>query len=94
MKYKEAMDVHLVTNGSYPLDILGKEIGGYMKSEHEKAGVVLHLNNGLKEIKGENGKVKSIVLNDSTEIPVDLVLLGTGIAPSTDFLPPSIERDA
>ena len=65
-----------------------------MKSEHEKGGIILHMKNGLKEIKGTNGKVSSIVLKDSTEIACDLVVLGTGISPATDFLPSSIERDS
>lgn len=94
LKYKENINVHLITNDEFPLEkALGKEIGALMKSEHEKHGVKVHTENGLKEIKGENGKVKSIVLNDSTEIPVDLVLLGTGIAPATDFLASAVEKD-
>lgn len=94
MKYKEAVNVHMISNEELPLGkVLGKEIGAMLKSEHEKAGVVLHLKNGLKEIKGENGKVKSIILNDGSEIAVDLVVLGTGIVPDTDFLSSVVDRD-
>ena len=44
------------------------------------------MKNGLKEIKGTNGKVSSVILNDNTEVPADMVILGTGITPATDFL--------
>ena len=53
----------------------------------------MHGNNGVKEILGENGKVTGVLLADSTVIPADLVLLGTGVLPATDFVPSSIEKD-
>ena len=62
-----------------------------MKSEHEKAGVVMHMSKKVKEIKGDKGKVTSVVLGDGTEIPADLVIVGQGIIPSTDFVP--VEKD-
>lgn len=66
-----------------------------MLSEHTKNGVKVHAKAQLKEIKGDHGAAKSIVLSTGTEIPVDLVLLGTGIDPATDFLKGSgVELDA
>ncbi len=34
-----------------------------------------------------------MVLNDGSEIDVDLVILGTGIKPNTDFLGSVVEKD-
>ena len=39
-----------------------------LHKDHETNGVKLHMKNGLKEIKGENGKVKSVILEDGTEL--------------------------
>ena len=35
----------------YPLELaLGKEVGKMIAREHENAGVILHMNSGVKEI--------------------------------------------
>ena len=57
-----------------------------MAEEHKKNGVVLHPKTGIKEFKGENGKVTSVVLSDNTEVKADLVLIGAGVSPTTGFL--------
>lgn len=38
---------------------------------------------GVKQFKGENGKVSSVVLSDNSEIKADVVLVGAGISPTT-----------
>lgn len=77
LKYKDDLNVHMISSDEFPLQrVFGKEIGALVKSEHEKAGVVLHMNNKVKEIKGEKGKVTSVVLGDGSEIPADLVIVG------------------
>jgi len=62
---------------------LGKEIGKTIGKLHTEHGVKLHSKNGVKEIKGEKGKAKSVVLNDGTELQAELVILGTGVKPAT-----------
>lgn len=54
-------------------------------SEHEKHGVIAHMGVGVKEVKGENGQVKSVVLADGKELAADMVLVGFGIVPATDI---------
>lgn len=67
----------MISSDEFALEkIFGKEIGALVSSEHEKGGVILHMKNKVKEIKGEKGKVTSVVLGDSTEIPADLVIVG------------------
>jgi NADPH-dependent 2,4-dienoyl-CoA reductase/sulfur reductase-like enzyme len=57
----------MVSNHKYPLgNVFGDEIGKMMYKEHDSNGVKLHMNTKVKEIKGENGKVKSVVLEDGT----------------------------
>lgn len=72
---------------------MGDEIGKMMAKEHETNGVKLHMKAGVKALKG-SGKVSSIQLSNGEEIKVDLVLVGTGVAPATSFLKGSnIELD-
>jgi len=40
----------------------------------------------VTELKGSNGKVTHVVLNDGTELKADLVIVGAGVVPSTSFL--------
>lgn len=66
---------------------LGKEIGAMLETEHRKHGVNIHHNARLAEIQGDaEGKVTSITLSDGTTLQADLVILGTGVKPRTDFL--------
>jgi NADPH-dependent 2,4-dienoyl-CoA reductase/sulfur reductase-like enzyme len=54
LKYKEDLNVHMISSDEFPLErAFGKEIGALVKSEHEKGGVVLHMNMKVKEIKGD-----------------------------------------
>jgi NAD(P)H-nitrite reductase large subunit len=44
MHLKENANIHLIGGASVPMEMqLGKELGGIIKEEHEKNGVVLHL---------------------------------------------------
>jgi len=40
----------------------------------------------LSKIEGENGQVKRVILNNGEAIDADMVLLGTGMAPNSDFV--------
>lgn len=45
------------------------------------------MENTIKEIKSKDGKaVSSVILKDGTELKADLVLIGVGVKPNTDFL--------
>jgi len=48
--------------------------------------VIVHSNKRLKEIKGADGKVNKVILDDLTSIDADLVVIGAGIQPSTEWL--------
>lgn len=86
MKYKDEKEVHLIDLASSPLEtVMGKEIGNMMAIEHTKNGVQLLMNKGIKEFKG-TGTVSSVSFNDGSELNADLVLLGVGVLPSTEFV--------
>lgn len=78
--------VTVVGKDSVPFEkTLGKEIGELFRSEHEKIGVVFEMGTNVSRFLG-NGNVGKLVLNDGKEIKVDLVLVGIGVVPATEFI--------
>lgn len=56
------------------------------------------MQSGIKEIKAGSGDqsktVQSVILKDGTEIKADLVIIGIGVTPNTQFLKDSnVELD-
>jgi len=76
--------------------VLGAEVGAAIQKLHEAKGVRFYLQRVVKEFKGE-GVVRQVVLDDGTELDADLVVIGAGIIPATNFVKPdgriSIGRD-
>ncbi|TCL00449.1 assimilatory nitrite reductase (NAD(P)H) large subunit precursor [Shimia isoporae] len=60
------------------------EAAGYLlrKALVDK-GITVKCSANSKEILGENGKVKALLLDDGTELPCDLLVMAVGIRPST-----------
>ncbi|PYG33326.1 nitrite reductase large subunit NirB [Pelagimonas varians] len=46
-------------------------------------GITVKCSANSKEITGENGKVKALMLDDGTELPCDLLVMAVGIRPNT-----------
>jgi NAD(P)H-nitrite reductase large subunit len=89
LKYKDAMEVHMVSIEEVPLQRqFGLEVGKMFLSEHEKNGVKGYMGRKVVEIRGDDASAtaKSVILDDGTEIEADLVLIGTGVLPATKFL--------
>lgn len=74
----EALPVPLARN-------LGPAIGERFADLHRKHGVDLRLGAGVQRIEGD-GKVERIVLADGSVIPCDLLCVGIGVVPCTDWL--------
>lgn len=70
--------------------VLGPEIGEFFKELHEEKGVHFRLGTGAKSFEG-NGKVEAVVLENGDRIQTDVVIVGIGVKPATDFLE-GIER--
>jgi 3-phenylpropionate/trans-cinnamate dioxygenase ferredoxin reductase subunit len=52
---------------------------------HLAHGVVFHFGAGVREIGGTAGTVTHVVLNDGSEVPADLVLIGVGVLPNIEL---------
>lgn len=73
------LSVDVVAPEKVPLErVLGSEIGRFVQSIHEGEGVKFHLGHTSKEIKSD-----SVVLDDGSSIPADIVVVGVGVRPLT-----------
>jgi 3-phenylpropionate/trans-cinnamate dioxygenase ferredoxin reductase subunit len=63
--------------------VLGDELGRVFADLHREHGVELRLRTGVREFRGDGGRVAAVVLADGTELPADAVVVGVGIAPAT-----------
>jgi 3-phenylpropionate/trans-cinnamate dioxygenase ferredoxin reductase component len=80
------VDVVLVEPQPQPLAmVLGEQIGELVARLHRHEGVDVRLGVGVAEVRGE-GHVDTVVLADGTELPADLVVVGIGSRPATEWL--------
>jgi len=72
------LEVHVVAPGARPLErVLGPEMGDVVRALHEEHGVHFHLGHTLKAI-----EESTVVLDDGSRLPADLVVIGAGVRPS------------
>ncbi|HEX5144237.1 MAG TPA: FAD-dependent oxidoreductase [Mycobacterium sp.] len=80
------VDVVLVEPQPEPLaSVLGQQIGALVSRLHRAEGVDVRTGVGVAEVSG-SGRVEKVVLSDGTELDADLVIVGIGSRPSTDWL--------
>lgn len=83
---KLGVEVVLVEPQPTPLaSVLGERIGELVARLHRANGVDVRTGVGVAEVRGD-GRVESVVLADGTELAADLVLLGIGSTPATEWL--------
>lgn len=83
---KLGVDVVLVEPQPAPLaGVLGPQIGELVARLHRAEGVDVRTGVGVAEVRGE-GRVGGVVFTDGTEIDADLVVVGIGSRPATDWL--------
>ena len=66
--------------------VLGTEIGKLFQSMHEKNGVAFRLGEQVERFEGTDSRVDAVVLGRGERLETDLVVVGVGVAPATDFL--------
>jgi NADPH-dependent 2,4-dienoyl-CoA reductase/sulfur reductase-like enzyme len=82
------VDVVLVEPQPAPLaTVLGEQIGELVARLHRAEGVDVRTGVGVAEVRGADGEsVSAVVLTDGTELAADLVVVGIGSRPATDWL--------
>ncbi|KAK8073570.1 Apoptosis-inducing factor 1 [Apiospora phragmitis] len=73
-----------------PLErVLGKEVGAGLQKSLEGKGVKFHMGASVDKAEpssSDPSKVGSVVLKDGTKLEADLVVLGIGVSPATEYL--------
>jgi NADPH-dependent 2,4-dienoyl-CoA reductase/sulfur reductase-like enzyme len=80
------LDVVLIEKAEGPLlAALGKELAPRWADLHRQHGVDLRVGVGVDAFVG-NGRVDAVRLTDGSQVPADLVIIGLGVTPATDWL--------
>jgi apoptosis-inducing factor 3 len=66
--------------------IFGEEIGKLLQKEHEANGVKFRLQGEVKRFVGTEGHVSGVELGSGETLAADVVIIGVGVRPATDFL--------
>ena len=83
----EGRAVTVVAQEKVPFEkVLGPEVGGMFQKLHEEKGVVFEVAAEVTELLGTSGAVSGVQLKTGRTLPADLVVLGVGVRPATDWL--------
>jgi len=64
---------------------LGDEVAAVFRDLHAANGVDFRFGCGVREFTGADQRLRGVVLDDGTEIPADLVVVGIGISPAVEL---------
>jgi NADPH-dependent 2,4-dienoyl-CoA reductase/sulfur reductase-like enzyme len=64
---------------------LGSVLGERVATRHREAGVEFHLGVGVEDFEGES-RVTGVRLSNGVMLPADIVVVGVGAAPATEWL--------
>lgn len=83
-------EVSIIGMEGVPLErVLGKEVGAALQKGFEGKGVKFYMNAGVDKAEpssSDPSKVGAVLLKDGTRLDADLVILGVGVAPATQYL--------
>ncbi|MBI4932571.1 MAG: FAD-dependent oxidoreductase [Actinobacteria bacterium] len=65
---------------------LGSEMGIAVAGVHGRNGVDLRCGVGVKAVEGDGTRVTGVRLADESLVPADVVVVGVGVAPATEWL--------
>jgi NADPH-dependent 2,4-dienoyl-CoA reductase/sulfur reductase-like enzyme len=82
---KEDLEVTLIDIAPTPMLPLGAELGAWCAELHRDHGVDMRLGTGVARLLGD-GRVAAVELADGERIPADVVVVGLGALPNTEWL--------
>jgi 3-phenylpropionate/trans-cinnamate dioxygenase ferredoxin reductase subunit len=78
--------VTVVELDSLPLRrVLGDEVASVFANLHRAHEVDFRFGAGVREFGGLGGRITHVVLDDGTEVPADVAIVGVGIQPATEL---------
>ncbi|XP_068122105.1 apoptosis-inducing factor 3-like [Hyperolius riggenbachi] len=82
-----ATSVTVVGKSEFPFQaVLGPQIGKLAMKLLQDSGVNFCMRTEAREIRGDNGQVKEVLLRNGTVLPADIVVAGIGVTPVSNFL--------
>ncbi|MEH2085015.1 MAG: FAD-dependent oxidoreductase [Nostoc sp.] len=83
---QHGLEVTVVSPDSVPFKkILGEEIGKLFQQVHEEKGVSFKFGRKAVQFEGSD-KVEAVILDNGDRLKADIVIVGVGVQPATDFL--------
>lgn len=83
---QQGLDVTVVSPNMVPFEkVLGEKVGQVFQQVHEAKGVTFKLGEKATAFKGRD-TVESVELESGETIPADMVIVGIGVTPATDFI--------
>jgi len=80
------LDVTVIETLPIPLSpIVGAPLGELVAALHRDHGVTLHTGRGVTEVQGDT-RVEALLLSDGTRVEADVVVVGIGVIPNTEWL--------
>ncbi|KAH9953007.1 flavoprotein [Lactifluus volemus] len=97
---RKLASIHVIGMENYPFEnVLGRDIGAGLKQFHESQGIVFHPSTSVKAIRKEQSDSETLTkveLSTGETLVADLVIMGVGVRPATDYLKASgweLEKD-
>ncbi|MBN4003065.1 apoptosis inducing factor family protein [Nostoc sp. LPT] len=83
---QHGLEVTVVSPDSVPFKkTLGEEIGKLFQQVHEENGVSFKFGRKVVQFEGSD-KVEAVILDNGDRLKADIVIVGIGVQPATDFL--------
>ncbi|XP_066455778.1 apoptosis-inducing factor 3-like isoform X2 [Eleutherodactylus coqui] len=83
----KARSISVIGKSDVPFQaVLGKQIGEEAMKLLKDRGVNFYMRTEAREIRGNNGQVNEVLLRNGTLLPADVVVVGIGVTPASNFL--------
>ena len=83
---QQGLEVTVVSPNEVPFEtVLGTEVGKMFQKMHESHAVTFKLGSKVTALKGDK-QVESVELDTGETLPADMVVVGIGVKPATDFV--------
>jgi NADPH-dependent 2,4-dienoyl-CoA reductase/sulfur reductase-like enzyme/nitrite reductase/ring-hydroxylating ferredoxin subunit len=84
--HERKLDVTIIAPEDIPFkNTFGSEVGNLIKKLQEEQGVKFKLSSEVSKFEGDEN-IKSVILSNGERIECDLVVIGIGVKPATDFI--------